>query len=549
MDVPKNTVEYTQPNTYRMKAGGRAVKSVLKASALGGLIFALSQNIIAGRLDFEGGSNFNVKVALALIVAPSASTLLSAPIVLLLADRVLTTRRMSDRELSATLGILNRRGFSKMGTLDLAVRSLTSAVVALWVSKGLTQNARSTEVGDDRTAQANALGGRQRETYGMTGQKLIFNSSAVDWEGAFDEHPYHHAVRGASPNSFLVKIPKTPELGRYVAATSRAKGGEGNVKSASLRNVEGLQYNCTVSVTRTSGRKWESVNATTADATSQGTIKITRLDEGHTGTFREGILGLTLAFPDGQSRVVEASLDCSVLSVAGKLSFDTEVGGEVRMLYEDSRVTNLTLPPRVVGDEPSQLERAIENSVGSNSATIWVKESETSQRWLDLMSYTAAAFGIRSAFNKGFTDETKDYTAREVEVWKDFGDVSVGTSLWLIPVVAGVFGLVESFLGSFMDNKFSQISGMAGNITDAAGRRNSAGIQDITANYKFQLQLGELQETVPHVSMRAVNEGDRALQAPPAGEEPNPQGLNPFGPPLIRIFRGSLLGLHRHQRP
>ncbi len=80
------------------------------------------------------------------------------------------------------------------------------------------------------------------------------------------------------------------------------------------------------------------------------------------------------------------------------------------------QMKNLTLPPRVLGDRPNNLDFALTNSIGARGIGVVEKYVATSFNadWEGLVYWIATAYGVRSALKDTFVDTDDRRTAVNV---------------------------------------------------------------------------------------------------------------------------------------
>ena len=384
-------------------------KSVLFATAIAGAVI-LTVYSKTGELVFDG-TNIWWKIALFQIEIELLRSVFESDAVGLLVDYVVTRRGISAELLSHAMGAVtplfsgNKNWFYKFGFTSVTLfSSLLATVLVSFVIVPNPSSVNREPIKGSVFVQTNCIGGRSGKNYGATGQMLLFNASNEKFRLPDNDQAYGLYIKAATRRQIFV--PKVPQIGPY--STDCNSDHQVNIVEARVLNVQGLLYDCEPKV-QSIAKSIENFKSPFA-GTSLNTFRL--LNDSHTrieNSDKKAKLFIRAVIAKQIQKVSMFELICTVQ--AAEATIDTKMNDRGVMglsLPKGIVITtkNLTLPPRVIGDRPNNLDFALENAIGARGIGVVEKYVATSfnSDWEGLVYWIATAYGVRSALKDSFAD-------------------------------------------------------------------------------------------------------------------------------------------------
>ena len=377
------------------------------ATAVAGILTFYSRT---GELVFDG---YNIwwKIALFEVEIELLRNVLESDAIGLLVEFVVTRHGISADLLSHAMGAVtsslsgNKNWFYKFGFTSVTMfSSLLATVLVSFVLVPNPSSVNREPVKGSVFVQTNCLGGRYGKNYGATGQMLIFNASNEKFRLPDNDQAYGLYIKAATRRQIFV--PKVPQIGPY--STKCNSDHQVNIVEARVLNVQGLLYDCEPKVQpiAKSIRNFPSSFANN----SRDSFRI--LNESPTrirNSDKKAKLYIRAVIAKQIQKVSMFELTCIVQ--AAEATIDAKMNDEGVMglsLPKGFAIStkNLTLPPRVLGDLPNELDFALTNSIGARGIGVVEKYVATSfnKDWEGLVYWIATAYGVRSALKDTFAD-------------------------------------------------------------------------------------------------------------------------------------------------
>lgn len=357
------------------------------------------------------------------------------------------TRSQLSHALSVTTSLRRVNGATYKAII-IAVTALGSIIGPVLLSLVLLREGDGNNLvqAEDMQVATNCIGGRIRQNFGATGEDYLFNTSNEKFKiTAGAEHYVVYLKAGTARQVF---VPKTPQIGSYSRDCNSDKNDK--VVAASVLDVDGLLYKCNPDVTEVHTRIEDF--AEIGAGTSSDTFRILADNHAPVGSDKEkAAFNVTFAVKKDDSSTAILKIPCDVTAASANLDIVMNNAGIMGMSIEDGSLEEQAyfLPPRVLGDQPNELEHALENSIGRKGIGLVSGWAATHiSEWEGLIRGVVGSYGIRSALLKTFAD--LDDNKKAINVLKIAEGVEETqnmriAALW-IPVALAVCSRIVSWL-------------------------------------------------------------------------------------------------------
>lgn len=312
-------------------------------------------------------------------------------------------------------------------------------------------NSRNFKAVPDTEISTNTIGGRVGVNYGATGQSFLFNASEEKY--SVSEEPWHYVVYMMAGSTRQVFVPKTPQIGPY--SDDCNSDLDADIVSARVIDVEGLLYDCKPTV-REDSRGIEDFEERYTPGTSRDTMRLIKDEHSKDppngdGTKAKFLVEIAVKKNEASSTSV-LTIPCGV--TAAKVILDVRMDQNGIMTLQPATQSfdtlNFTLPRRVIGDDPNDLNLALENSIGRKGigkVSTYVSAGGRLDDWEGLIRAIVGAYGIRSALHTTFADSEDRRLAVDVRIQNAEGEDQLLRKwvLW-IPVALAVFTRIVSWI-------------------------------------------------------------------------------------------------------
>eukprot|EP00177_Eucheuma_denticulatum_P003869 GFKZ01007006.1.p1 GENE.GFKZ01007006.1~~GFKZ01007006.1.p1 ORF type:complete len:505 (+),score=48.13 GFKZ01007006.1:753-2267(+) len=294
---------------------------------------------------------------------------------------------------------------------------------------------------EDISIETNTIGGRLRENYGATGQSYLFNASAEKFE--ISDQPWHYVIYQKAGLTRSVFIPKTPQIGPYSRECNSDK--DENIVAARVLGVEGLLYHCDPTVEEVP-RSISDFNSTVPPGTSSDTMRLIRDDHQRgnpSGTNATFHVAIAIKKAEESSTSV-LDIRCDVTAAKGNLVVEMNSNGIMTLSLEEEDFTelDLPLPRRIIGEEPNDLNFALENAIGRKGIGLvsqYASSGGDINPWDGLIRAIVGAYAIRSALATTFADAEDNRPAVDVRELRQVSEIQL-LRVWVlwIPTVLAI---------------------------------------------------------------------------------------------------------------
>ncbi len=424
------------------------------------------------------------------VLGVAASNLIVPPIIAALADFFAANMNLGDKSLAYVLAVLVQQRWSGARIILGLTGLFIYSILALIIGARFNHERPQYEPIDINKVEANSLGGRFGERYGMTSMSLILNASKSHWPMGTKTHGYYQG-ESKSDNTVHTLVPKIPEIGMYLKETEHHLTEPESVTKATVHDLHGVSYDCKYSV----GGKissWKDVSVKDNMADAENLLKVSKNEVKLCENKQCSHFFFRLAFNRFGPSYIELDMTCKIELVLGELNMSTESDGLVLIDYLNTSYAPFDQKaPRLIGKTRTELGVHLAYAAGYSSSVQWRKQSTSERKWRGLVSAICAAHALRLAQGQSIIDTDKEYKISNAE--SRHMVYSKGAK-WPMFLLLPIY-LFANFYFYFSDRRnlirgsASQLGSLLGNI---AG--NDLGESELRKTFAFQLNRLENNE-------------------------------------------------------